>query len=138
LIRELADRGMTIFLSSHLLAEVEELCTRVSVIRGGNIVYEGTLAELHASSGSRYRLRTSNQDTARTVLEREGRVHELAADGDDLVFGADEATVLDLSRSLVDAGVGIAALVPETATLERLFFELTEGEEHPHRMESVA
>src|SRR5205823_2871517 len=57
LIKELAERGMTIFLSSHLLAEVEELCTRVSVIRAGGIVYEGSLADLHAEGGPRYRLR---------------------------------------------------------------------------------
>ena len=53
LIKELAARGMTIFLSSHLLAEVEELCTRVSVIRDGRIVYEGSLADLHASAAPR-------------------------------------------------------------------------------------
>ena len=59
-------------------------------------------------------------------------------DGDEVVFAADEEAVLALSRALVEAGLGIAALVPETATLERLFFELTEGSEHPHRLEEVA
>jgi ABC-2 type transport system ATP-binding protein len=137
LITSLAERGLTIFLSSHLLQEVEELCTRVSVIRQGRIVYEGTLAELHASSAPRYRLRTSDQRAARSVLADDG-VRDLADDGDDLVFTADEPAVLALSRKLVDAGLGIAALVPETATLEHLFFELTEGDEHPHRLETVA
>jgi ABC-2 type transport system ATP-binding protein len=138
LIRELAARGMTIFHSSHLLAEVEEVCTRVSVIRQGSIVYEGSLTDLHASSGPRYRLRTSDQAVAARVLGAEVRVRNVADDHGDLVFDADEATVLELSRALVEAGVGIALLVPETATLERLFFELTEGEDHPHRLEAVA
>jgi ABC-2 type transport system ATP-binding protein len=138
LIKELAERGMTIFLSSHLLAEVEELCTRVSVIRAGAIVYEGSLAELHASASPRYRLRTSDQDMTEAILIGDSRVHEPTRDGDELVFDADEATVLELSRALAAAGIGIAALVPETATLERLFFELTEGEPHPHRLEAVA
>ncbi|HTZ05635.1 MAG TPA: ABC transporter ATP-binding protein [Gaiellaceae bacterium] len=137
LITSLADRGLTIFLSSHLLAEVEELCTRVSVIREGRIVYEGTLADLHSSSAPRYRLRTSDQRAARTVLADDG-VRDLADEDGDLVFTADEPAVLALSRKLVDAGLGIAALVPETATLEHLFFELTEGEAHPHRLETVA
>jgi ABC-2 type transport system ATP-binding protein len=136
LIRELAAAGMTIFLSSHLLAEVEELCTRVAVIREGRVVYEGSLAELHASTGPRYRLRTDDQVAARSVLA-DTPVRDVTVDGHELVFSADERTVLDLSRRLVEAGLGIAALVPETATLEHLFFELTEGAEHPHRLEEV-
>jgi ABC-2 type transport system ATP-binding protein len=138
LIKELAARGMTIFLSSHLLAEVEELCTHVSVIRSGRVVYEGALADLHGSAAPHYRLRTSDQRVARAVLDGDENVREIAVDGDDLVFAADEATALELSRRLVAAGLGIAALVPETATLEQLFFELTEAGEHPHRLEAVA
>jgi ABC-2 type transport system ATP-binding protein len=136
LIGELSARGMTIFLSSHLLAEVEELCTRVAVISSGRIVYEGTLAELHASAKPRYRLRTDDQEAARAVLAADRRVGDLASDADDLVFMADESVVLELSRRLVERGLGIAALVPETATLEQLFFELTEQGEHP-RLEEV-
>ena len=138
LIKELAGRGMTIFLSSHLLAEVEELCTRVSVIRSGRIVYEGALADLHASSEPRYRLRTSDQAAARALLAADDSVRDLADENGDLLFTAAEAAVLELSRRLVEAGLGIAALVPETATLEHLFFELTEGGEHPHRLEAVS
>jgi len=137
LIRELAAQGMTIFLSSHLLAEVEELCTRVAVIRTGRIVYEGSLADLHASATPRYRLRTSDHEAAERVLVEDGRVGELARDGDELVFSAEEPVVLDLSRRLAEAGIGIAALVPQTATLEHLFFELTEGGDHPSRLEAV-
>jgi ABC-2 type transport system ATP-binding protein len=138
LIRELAERGMTIFLSSHLLAEVEELCTRVAVIREGRIVYEGSLAELHASAAPRYRLRTDDQAAARRLLGGDQRVRDLAAENGDLVFAADERAVLELSRALVEAGLGIGALVPETATLEHLFFELTEGADRSHRLEGVA
>ena len=137
LIKRLAGQGMTIFLSSHLLAEVEELCTRVAVIHSGRIVYEGSLAELHASATPRYRLRTSDQRTAHRLLEANQGVRELESTGDDLVFVADEATVLALSRELVGAGLGIAALAPESASLERLFFELTEGAEHPRRLGPV-
>jgi ABC-2 type transport system ATP-binding protein len=138
LIGELAAAGMTIFLSSHLLAEVEELCTRVAVIRAGRIVYEGALADLHASAAPRYRLRTDDQAAARALLERSPDVRDLAADGADLLFGAEEAVVLEVSRALVGAGLGISALVPETPTLEQLFFELTEDEEHPHRLAEIA
>jgi ABC-2 type transport system ATP-binding protein len=127
LIKRLAEQGMTIFLSSHLLAEVEELCTRVAIIRSGRIVYEGALADLHASAAPRYRLRTTDRERAQAVCAAAGGLRDLAVDGGELVFTAEEDVVLALSRALVEAGLGIAALVPETATLESLFFELTEG-----------
>ena len=132
MIKQLAAQGMTILLSSHLLAEVEELCTRVAIIRGGRVVYEGTLAAFHASTTPRYRLRTTDQARALEVVaaaigaEAGAAAVEHAPDGS-LVFAADEATAVALSRRLVEAGLGIAALVPEAATLEELFFELTEG-----------
>jgi ABC-2 type transport system ATP-binding protein len=129
LIKRLTDGGMTILLSSHLLAEVEELCTRVAIIRSGRIVYEGALADLRAGAAPRYRLRTTNRDLAQAVCSRSPELRELAIDGDELVFTADESAVIELSRALVEAGLGITALVPQTATLERLFFELTESGE---------
>jgi ABC-2 type transport system ATP-binding protein len=137
LIKQLAGEGLTIFLSSHLLAEVEELCTRVAVIHSGRIVYEGSLAELHANATPRYRLRTSDQQIARGVLEARPAIRDLECDEDELVFVADEPAVLSLSRALVEAGLGIAALAPESASLERLFFELTEGADHSLRLGAV-
>jgi ABC-2 type transport system ATP-binding protein len=137
LIKQLASQGITIFLSSHLLAEVEELCTRVAIIRSGSIVYEGALADLHASSVPSYRLRTTDNRRAHGVCAGMDGVRELRADGDEIAFSALEPTVVELSRRLVEAGLGISALVPETATLEHLFFELTEGTGEP-RLEAVA
>jgi ABC-2 type transport system ATP-binding protein len=129
---------MTIFLSSHLLAEVEELCTRVSVIRQGRIVYEGALADLHAQAAPRVRLRTDDQGAARRVLAETEGVQEVTADGGALVFTAPEDVVLGVSRRLVHAGLGIAELARETATLEQLFFELTESADEPRVLEAVA
>src|SRR5437764_2867536 len=51
LVRRLAGEGITVLLSSHLLAEVDELCNKVAIMRRGTIVYEGTLAELKATAG---------------------------------------------------------------------------------------
>jgi ABC-2 type transport system ATP-binding protein len=126
LLRRLAGEGMTIFLSSHLLDEVEEICTRVAIVRSGKIVFEGRLAELHAGTASRYRLRTSDQERARALCAADPSVRVVGLDGDGLVFSATEDAVLELSRRLVGAGLGIAALVPETISLEEAFFDLTE------------
>src|SRR5262245_21510044 len=128
LIRRLSNGGMTVFLSSHLLAEVEELCTRVAIINFGRIVYEGALSGLHASTAPRYRLRTTDAEQTHAICARIAGVRELELEGDEVRFTADEPSVLDLTRVLVESGVGIAALVPEAATLEALFFQLTEGQ----------
>jgi ABC-2 type transport system ATP-binding protein len=128
LVRRLAAEGITIMLSSHLLVEVEELCNRVAIIRSGRIVYEGPLAELKATAGARYRLRTTDDDRAlRLLLTHPGATAvERGADG--ITFAAEEPAVAALSLALAAANIAILALVPERASLEELFLTLTEDE----------
>jgi ABC-2 type transport system ATP-binding protein len=114
-----------VLLSSHLLAEVEELCNRVAIIRSGEIAFEGRLEDLRAGAGTRYRLRTTDLERARAVLQP----REVEIEHGDLTFTATEDEVASLSRELVAAGLGITALVPERLSLESLFFELTESKE---------
>jgi ABC-2 type transport system ATP-binding protein len=128
LLRRLADEGMTIVLSSHLLAEVQEVCNRVAVINNGRVVHEGALADLTAASGSSYRLQATDAARAADVIERLDGVNGVRREHDELVFTlvGDDDTV-ELTRALADAGVGIRALVREQTTLEDLFFRLTES-----------
>jgi ABC-2 type transport system ATP-binding protein len=72
LVKRLAGEGITILLSSHILAEVEELCNRVAIIRRGTIIYEGLLQELLRSAGGSYRLSTTDVERARTLLLARG------------------------------------------------------------------
>jgi ABC-2 type transport system ATP-binding protein len=140
LVRRLAGEGITILLSSHLLNEVDEVCNRVAIIRKGRIVYEGALAELKATATSGYRLRTTDEERARAVLTSQG-IADVRVDGPDLRVAAHEDTIAAVSIALANAGVGITLLVPETATLEELFLDLTEGEEpakQPVLAEAVA
>ena len=129
LVKRLAAEGITILLSSHLLAEVEELCNRVAIIRSGRIVYEGTLVDLKATAASSYRLRTTDPERARAVCVAQNGIGDVVVEESDLRFTSDEETVATLSLALGQAGIGITALVPETASLEELFLGLTEGEE---------
>ncbi len=129
LIRRLADEGMTVLLSSHLLGEVEELCNRVAIVRSGGIVYEGAIAELKRSAGTGYRLATSDDGRARTICAAQPGIEDLRQIGERLAFTAEEAAVEALSAALVHAGVLIRELAPQTVTLEDLFFSLTEGPE---------
>jgi ABC-2 type transport system ATP-binding protein len=127
LVKRLAGDGITILLSSHILAEVEELCNRVAIIRRGTIIYEGLLEELLRSAGGSYRLSTTDVERARTVLLARG-FEGVQVVGGDLRFQADVAAVEAATVALGEAGIGISALVPNSATLEELFLDMTEHE----------
>jgi len=128
LIRRLAEQGITVLLSSHLMAEVEELCDRVVIISSGRVRYEGALDDLIATTAGRYELRTTDDARAAEILEAQRGIEHVARNARGLTFGADERAATALSLALGEAGIGIAALVPRTATLEELFFRMTEGE----------
>ena len=123
LVGRLHDEGVTILYSSHLLAEVEEVCNRVAIVDGGRIAFEGTLADLRGSFGEAYRLETSDDDAASRIAgplaHREGGVLHIDAALED---------VDRLSIELGRAGIAIRTLVREERSLEDLFFRLTEGE----------
>jgi ABC-2 type transport system ATP-binding protein len=127
LIRRLADQGMTVVLSSHLLAEVEELCTRVAIVRTGKIVYEGMISDLKRGAGTVYRLSTTDDERALAVCRAQPGIAEIRIEHERICFTADEPAVAELSQALVEAGSLIRMLAPQTVTLEDLFFSLTEG-----------
>ena len=129
LIRRLAEQGMTVLLSSHLLAEVEELCNRVAIVRSGRIVYEGEIAQLKRSAGTTYRLRTTDDERAIAICRAQAGIASVHVERRQISFTAEEATAAQLSEALVSSGVLIVAMAPETVTLEDLFFSLTEGTE---------
>jgi ABC-2 type transport system ATP-binding protein len=131
LIRRLADGGMTVLLSSHLMPEVEELCNRVAIVRSGAIVYEGRIADLKQAAGATYRLRTTDDERALKVCQAQRGIVEPRLRDGEIAFAADEAAVAELSVALVEAGALIKALVPQTASLEDLFFDLTENPSQP-------
>jgi ABC-2 type transport system ATP-binding protein len=130
LIRRLADEGMTVLLSSHLMNEVEDLCNRVAIIRSGAIVYEGAIADLKRAAGMSYRLKTTDDERALAVLRAQPGIVDAARDeaGDGLRFSAPEPdAAAQLSRALIESGALIVSMAPQSATLEDLFFSLTEG-----------
>ncbi len=130
LIRDLAARGITVLLSSHQLVEVEELCNRVAIVRRGSVVYEGALAELRDRAGVSYRLRTGEDEVARRVCAAQAGIEDVrdAADGGLLFRAAGEGAVGDLSLALAESGAPLLELSPRQASLEDLFFQLTEGD----------
>src|SRR5262249_8186913 len=139
LVRDLAERGITVLLSSHLMGEVEELCNRVAVIRSGRVAYEGLLDQLRARAGIRYRLRTSDDASARRICEQRPGIGEVEGAREGLRFKAeDEDAVAGLSVALADAGAAILELTPQQASLEEVFFQLTEGTDREVEMAQAA
>jgi ABC-2 type transport system ATP-binding protein len=130
LIRRLADEGITVLLSSHQLPEVQELCDRVAIVDRGRVVYEGALADLRRQGGASYRLRSTDDTRALEVLRAQPGVEHATAGEHGLSFQAQESDVGVLSLALARAEIGILALTPELATLEDLFFRLTENGAH--------
>jgi ABC-type multidrug transport system ATPase subunit len=113
LLLELHGAGTTVFLSSHLLAEVEQLCTRVGVLDRGRLVLQEELATLTAPTGATV-VRTPTPDRVRQALD--GRV--TAIDGERVVVrGADPAEV---NRLLVTAGIAVTGLALQRPTLEEV------------------
>jgi ABC-2 type transport system ATP-binding protein len=128
LIRRLADEAITVLLSSHQLPEVQDLCDRVAIVDRGRVVYEGALADLRRQGGAGYRLRTGD-DARALAVARDHPGIEFASIGEHgLTFQAEEGDVGGLSLALGSAGIAILALTPELATLEDLFFRLTEND----------
>jgi ABC-2 type transport system ATP-binding protein len=129
LIQQLAGQGITIVLSSHLLAEVEEVCNRVAIVQKGKIVYEGKIDDLKRAAGMTYRLSTTDDARALAVCRAQPGIGDVHESNGQISFVAEERAVAELSQALIEAGALIRALAPQGATLEQLFFSLTEDGE---------
>ncbi len=124
LIGSLASDGATVLVSSHLLAEVEQICTHLGVMREGRMVAQGTTAEVRGGGTTTLRLQTAQPEQAVVVLEALGVTDVAAAHGE--VRGAPgtlepEAVV----AALVAAGVGVRSFTVGRPSLEDLFVSLT-------------
>jgi ABC-2 type transport system ATP-binding protein len=133
LIRRLAGDGITVLLSSHQLPEVQELCDRVAIVDSGRVVYEGALADLRRQGGAGYQMRTTDDARALQLARAQAGIEHAGAGVHGIHFQAQEQDVGRLTLALAGASIGILALTPELATLEDLFFRLTEGNGVPQR-----
>jgi ABC-2 type transport system ATP-binding protein len=124
LVRQIAADGITVFVSSHLLAEVEQVSSHVGVMRLGKLVFQGELAELRRTAAPRIAVRTGDAEAAVEVLAKLGLADpELA---DDLVTAELGGVAPEkITAELVHAGVGVRGLTVEAPSLEDLFVGLT-------------
>jgi ABC-2 type transport system ATP-binding protein len=125
LLRSLAGQGRTVFVSSHQLAEMEQIADDVIVIHRGKFIAQAAIAELAAKATARVRVRSPHADRLRDLLATEG-VSVEALDGG--VLAVREATPERIGELAAANGIVLHELTPETATLEEAFLELTGGE----------
>ena len=130
LVGTLAAEGITVFVSSHLLSEVAQMCTHAAVMSAGHIVAQGTLADLRGVDSARLRVLTPDADAAVETLMRLGLSPQRSHDEGSAVSVT--AAVLDqavepesLSGVLMEAGVRIRAFSVEEPSLEERFVALT-------------
>jgi ABC-type multidrug transport system ATPase subunit len=124
LIRDLASDGTTVMVSSHLLAEIEQVATHVGIMSGGRLLRQGPMAEVLGATNVLIRVDTSDPTSAADVLTRLGLAIRLRADDhvSGVLGGVDPE---DVTVALVRAGVPVRGLAVERPALEDLFVELT-------------
>jgi ABC-2 type transport system ATP-binding protein len=124
LVRRLADEGRTVFLSSHLLSEVEQVCDEVAIVSAGRTIAQGAVSDVLAGAlPAALWVRVTDLAGATDALRRAGLPAE--QDGDRIRVGVAAQHGEEVTRALVDAGHFPSELRPVETTLEDAFFALT-------------
>jgi ABC-2 type transport system ATP-binding protein len=127
LLRSLGAEGRTVFVSSHILSEVEQMADRVAILARGRCVKAGPVDEVLSAAGARgLLLRIGDPDAARRALAEAGIDAEPA--GELLRVGVSPEQGDRVTRVLADRGLFLSELRPDAADLETVFLELTRDE----------
>jgi ABC-type multidrug transport system ATPase subunit len=124
LLVDVAAAGATVVLSTHLLSEVEQICTHVGVMHLGRLVAQGNLTELRTGTAPRIEIRTSRPDVAAAELRRLG-VAEVAVHFGVVTGRLGDVVPESVAPALVRADVPISGLSVARADLEEMFVQLT-------------
>jgi ABC-2 type transport system ATP-binding protein len=125
MIRTFVDEGRTVFLSSHLLDEVERICDHVAIVDQGRVITQGTIDELR-SGGDRLIIGCSQPDRAATILAEHPAVVSVAPCDHGLSVVLDDPLAIpEINRVLVQAGLDVNRLERSRASLEERFLQIT-------------
>jgi ABC-2 type transport system ATP-binding protein len=133
MMRVLAADGMSVFISSHLLTEIQMMCDRVAILKAGRVIAERSVADLTAASSNCVAVQVGDTEAAMTALQAGGWSLETVEERR-LRVNAKAADVPTVVRTLVTAGIDVYAVEPERESLEEAFLELTDdkmGESRP-------
>ena len=124
LLRQLAAQGKTVFVSSHVLAEVQQICDRVAIINQGQLIRLAPVAELLDTSGE-YVIRVENATGVLTLLRQQPWGQAARLDDGALITGSPSGRGRDLIRFLAQAGYWPDSVAPRQQNLEEIFLSLT-------------
>ncbi|EKT3957039.1 ABC transporter ATP-binding protein [Flavobacterium psychrophilum] len=125
IIKHIASQGTTILLASHLLDEVEKVCTHVLVLRKGEMLYSGTVNGMTNNEGF-FELKSENHQTLKLVLANHQAVDKIVEEeGKVLVYLKGNLEPADLNKYLFDNNISLEHLVKRKVSLEEQFLELT-------------
>lgn len=125
LIRQLSNEGITIFVSSHLLSEIEQLCSHVAVMTAGNIVAQGSLEEIRSHGESRLILEVDDTSVATAILQKIGLNQIQVSENRIRATWDPNLVIARLTKDLVEAGLAVSEIRIEHPNLEEYFVELT-------------
>jgi ABC-2 type transport system ATP-binding protein len=137
-VLEEAERGTTVFFSSHVLEQVEAVCDRVGILRGGELVAEDTVSGLRDAVGTGSTLRVVTAGDARpdpSALVRVDGVESVSVEGDALSVSCDRDAKTAVLAELASQGVEVTDFETREASLEDLFLAYTgRGDDEPDRL----
>lgn len=134
ILKELKDQEKTIFISSHILPELAEVCTDIGIVDQGKVVLEGAmtdiLSQISVSSPLTISIKGS-QEEALQVLRSHSKVETITIRQEDIVvnFNGDRQEEIGLLQQLIEAGTKVYGFVRERGNLESVFMEITNHEE---------
>ena len=127
IIRLIASQGTTILLASHLLDEVEKVCSHVLVLQKGKILYSGTVDGMSSNEGY-FELQSENKDTLISVIQAHPAIEKVVIDeGKVLVYLKSPLEASDLNKYLFENNIYLNHLVKRKSSLEDQFLELTKN-----------
>ncbi|WP_417784729.1 ABC transporter ATP-binding protein [Tenacibaculum sp.] len=128
IIKEIAQNGTTILLASHLLDEVEKVCSHVVVIRNGIKLYSGRVDEMTASNGF-FELQADNQEILTQLLENHPAIGNIKEENGILIANLDsELSASEINTFLFNKGISLSHLVKRKPSLEQQFLDLTNNQ----------
>jgi ABC-2 type transport system ATP-binding protein len=126
IIKEIAANGTTILLASHLLDEVEKVCTHVVVLRKGEKLYSGRVDEMISSHGF-FELKAEKQDELVSLLNNHPNFGKVKVDGDLITgFLTEPMSAPEFNKLMFDKGIVLSHLVKRKESLEEQFLQLTD------------
>lgn len=128
IIPRLAADGHGVLLASHMLHEVEQVSDRVSIVRRGELITEGSVDDLLKRSGFiEVRVAPGEMEAAQAIIQRIAGVEQVTVSGDTITAVAEPDLGVEVNRALVNEGIIAGEISPRRSTLESIFLEMTEG-----------